>query len=70
MDDVLLTGAAGFIGYHLSRHLLAAGLAQVLDRGIYLAPSAYEVMFISLAHSEDDIDQTIAAFHEAVPETM
>ncbi len=38
----------------------------LLDRGVYLAPSAYEVMFVSLAHSEDDIDQTIAAFYEAV----
>jgi len=38
----------------------------LLDRGIYLAPSAYEVMFVSLAHTEDDIDQTIAAFHEAL----
>jgi glutamate-1-semialdehyde 2,1-aminomutase len=42
----------------------------LLDRGIYLAPSAYEVMFVSLAHSEDDIDQTVAAFHEAVREAL
>ena len=34
----------------------------LLDRGVYLAPSAYEVMFVSLAHDEDDIDETIAAF--------
>jgi len=39
---------------------------SLLDRGIYLAPSAYEVMFVSLAHSEDDIDQTITAFREAI----
>ncbi len=44
--------------------------AALLDRGHYFAPSAYEVMFVSLAHSEDDIDQTIAAFHEAVPEAI
>jgi len=38
----------------------------LLDLGIYLAPSAYEVMFVSLAHSDDDIDQTIAAFRQAL----
>jgi glutamate-1-semialdehyde 2,1-aminomutase len=34
---------------------------QMLARGIYLAPSAFESHFISLAHSEADIDQTITA---------
>lgn len=34
---------------------------QMLARGIYLAPSAFETHFISLAHSEADIDRTIAA---------
>ncbi len=41
----------------------------LLQRGIYVAPSAYEVMFVSLAHTEDDIDQTIAAFRDALAET-
>ena len=31
----------------------------MLESGIYLAPSAYEAMFISLAHSSDDIESTI-----------
>jgi glutamate-1-semialdehyde 2,1-aminomutase len=35
--------------------------AGMLGRGIYLAPSAYEAMFISLAHSTDDIERTIEA---------
>jgi len=35
--------------------------AGMLDRGIYLAPSAYEAMFVSLAHSKDDIERTIEA---------
>ncbi|MBN2181107.1 MAG: glutamate-1-semialdehyde 2,1-aminomutase [Sedimentisphaerales bacterium] len=35
--------------------------AEMLNRGIYLAPSAYEAMFVSLAHSEDDIEKTIEA---------
>lgn len=35
--------------------------AQMLKQGIYLAPSAYEAMFISLAHSKADIEKTIEA---------
>ncbi len=33
----------------------------MLERGIYLAPSAYETGFMSLAHSEDQIAMTIEA---------
>jgi glutamate-1-semialdehyde 2,1-aminomutase len=35
--------------------------AEMLTRGIYIAPSAYEAMFVSLAHSKSDIAKTIAA---------
>lgn len=35
--------------------------SYMLDRGIYLAPSQFEAMFISNAHSEDDIDRTCEA---------
>jgi len=35
--------------------------AAMLDQGIYLAPSAYEAMFVSLAHSSEDIQKTIEA---------
>jgi glutamate-1-semialdehyde 2,1-aminomutase len=38
----------------------------LLDRGIYLAPSAYEVLFVSLAHTEEVIDETVAAFDAVV----
>lgn len=34
---------------------------RMLERGIYLPPSGYEAAFISLAHSEDDIERTIEA---------
>jgi len=37
----------------------------MLDAGIYLAPSAYEAGFVSAAHTERDVDQTIAAAAEA-----
>jgi glutamate-1-semialdehyde 2,1-aminomutase len=33
----------------------------MLEAGVYLAPSQFEAAFVSLAHSEDDIDATIAA---------
>lgn len=33
----------------------------MLDKGIYLAPSAFEAGFVSIAHSDADIDDTIDA---------
>jgi glutamate-1-semialdehyde 2,1-aminomutase len=33
----------------------------MLDNGIYLAPSQYEAMFVGLAHSDEVIQETIAA---------
>ena len=37
----------------------------MLERGIYLAPSAFEAGFASLAHSDADIEATINAFRES-----
>jgi glutamate-1-semialdehyde 2,1-aminomutase len=39
--------------------------ARMLERGIYLAPSAYEAMFVSLAHTEQDIERTVEAARES-----
>jgi glutamate-1-semialdehyde 2,1-aminomutase len=39
--------------------------AAMLDQGIYLAPSAYEAMFVSAAHTESDIEQTVRAAYNA-----
>lgn len=36
----------------------------MLERGVYLAPSAYEAGFISSAHTQDDLDSTIATARE------
>ena len=33
----------------------------MLEEGVYFAPSAFEAGFMSLAHSEEDIDRTIEA---------
>jgi len=37
----------------------------MLDEGIYLAPSAYEAGFVSIAHSDEDIQATITAAERA-----
>ena len=37
----------------------------MLDRGVYLAPSAFEAGFMSAAHSEQDIADTLQAAREA-----
>jgi glutamate-1-semialdehyde 2,1-aminomutase len=36
----------------------------MLDHGVYLAPSAFEAGFVSAAHSDADIDATVAAARE------
>jgi len=36
----------------------------MLERGVYLAPSQYEAGFMSLAHTEEDINNTIEAAKE------
>ena len=38
---------------------------EMLNRGVYLAPSIYEAGFMSAAHTDEDIDATIAAAREA-----
>lgn len=37
----------------------------MLEQGVYLAPSAYEAGFLSIAHSDDDLEYTIAAAKKA-----
>ncbi|HOC43578.1 MAG TPA: glutamate-1-semialdehyde 2,1-aminomutase [Thermoanaerobaculales bacterium] len=44
--------------------------ALLLERGVYLAPSAYEVMFVSLAHTDAAIDETIIAVRNALTATV
>ena len=39
----------------------AALFRHLLERGIYVAPSQFECMFVSLAHGDDEIDTTIEA---------
>ena len=41
--------------------LFARWFREMLAEGIYLAPSQFEAAFVSIAHTEADIDQTLAA---------
>ncbi len=49
--DALATDAKTFVRF----------FQGMLKEGIYLAPSAYEAAFISTAHTDADVDRTIAA---------
>ena len=42
---------------------------NMLDQGVYLAPSRLETGFVSLAHTEDDIDRTLEAARKSLQET-
>ena len=61
----LFTGSDPVRSYDEARGLdterYAALFRHLLDRGIYLAPSQFEAMFLSLAHGDDEIDRTIEA---------
>ena len=37
----------------------------MLERGVFLPPSGYETMFVSLAHTEVELDSTVDAASEA-----
>ena len=39
---------------------------EMLDRGIFLAPSQFEAAFVSAAHTSQDIDRTLVAAREAL----
>ena len=44
----------------------AAYFHAMLDAGVYLAPSQFEAMFVSAAHSDEDIEQTCSAAARAM----
>jgi glutamate-1-semialdehyde 2,1-aminomutase len=54
--DIDAGGAARYAGAHRA----------LLERGVWMAPSYYEVAFVSLAHTEADIDAVVAALHGAL----
>lgn len=58
MDEIDAGGMSAFSVFH---HAL-------LERGVYLGPSGYEVGFVSQAHSMDDIRFAVKMFCEALDE--
>ena len=41
---------------------------EMLERGVFLAPSQFEAWFLSLAHSDEDIARTVEAARESLRE--
>jgi glutamate-1-semialdehyde 2,1-aminomutase len=42
----------------------------MLERGIWLPPSAFEAWFLTLAHGEAEIDAALDAAREALPAAL
>ena len=40
----------------------------MLEQGILISPSQYEVLFVSAAHTQDDLEQTARAIDHALKE--
>lgn len=55
-DDAKSSDTAKFGRYHRG----------MLERGIYLAPSQFEAGFTSIAHTEEDIEKTLAAARDVM----
>ncbi|HZQ81116.1 MAG TPA: aminotransferase class III-fold pyridoxal phosphate-dependent enzyme, partial [Gaiellaceae bacterium] len=51
---------------HLDRERYGELFRGLLERGVYVAPSPYECLFPSLAHGDDEIDETVAAVSAVV----
>ena len=63
-------GPATVTDYEGARASTARGLYPpimhgLLERGVAIAPGPYEVLFLSLAHSEADLERTVEAFGQA-----
>ena len=50
------------------REAFADYFNSMLERGIYVAPSQFEAMFVSDAHSDELIDRTCEAIRESIEE--
>jgi glutamate-1-semialdehyde 2,1-aminomutase len=48
------------------RQMFCRFFAGMLEHGIYLAPSPFEAWFVGVAHSEEDIAQTLHAVEQAI----
>jgi len=43
---------------------------EMLEQGIYLAPAQFEALFVSTAHSKEDLDKTITAQRESLKKIL
>ncbi|HET7768123.1 MAG TPA: aminotransferase class III-fold pyridoxal phosphate-dependent enzyme, partial [Chloroflexota bacterium] len=62
--DGPVTDYASAKGADTSRY--ARFFHALLDRGVYFAPSQFEAAFVSLAHTEEEIDRTVASAREVI----
>ena len=42
----------------------------MIERGIYLPPSQFECIFLSMAHTQEDFDRTASAMDEVLREVL
>jgi len=59
-------GCGSDVSNHCDLKFFGRYFNAMLDEGVYLAPSQYEAAFVSAAHSDADIDATIAAASRAL----
>jgi len=43
---------------------------KMLENGVYLAPAQFEALFVSTAHSKEDLDKTISAHYNSLIEIL
>ncbi|MFN8634666.1 MAG: glutamate-1-semialdehyde 2,1-aminomutase [Chloroflexota bacterium] len=51
---------------HANREKYGAYFRAMLERGVYLPPSQFEAAFLSAAHTEADVERTVALAREAL----
>ena len=42
----------------------------MIERGIYLPPSQFECIFLSMAHTQEDFDRTASTMDEVLREVL
>ncbi len=50
------------------RELFSRVFHRLLAHGVHLPPSAYETLFVSTAHGEEEVERTVEAFGQALKE--
>ena len=49
-----------------NKEIYSRYFCHMIQKGIYLAPSPYEAMFVSMAHTKEEIEKTLMAAEEFV----